>query len=86
MKKSEDLERKKYIEKTMYHNLDLQKTIKVFYGNFHKIKGSEFDNSIVDETITRDENEFTKCRLRYVACSRAKKTLWLLKSTTGKKL
>ena len=86
VKKSEDLERKKYIEKTMYHNLDLQKTIKVFYGNFHKIKGSEFDNSIVDETITRDENEFTKCRLRYVACSRAKKTLWLLKSTTGKKL
>ena len=86
VKKSEDLERKKYIEKTMYHNLDLQKTIKVFYGNFHKIKGSEFDNSIVDETITRDENEFTRCRLRYVACSRAKKTLWLLKSTTGKKL
>ena len=86
VKLSEDLERKKYIQKTMYHNLDLQKTIKVFYGNIHKIKGSEFDNSILDETITRDEDRFTRCRLRYVACSRARKTLWLLKPTTGKKL
>ena len=86
VKKSDDLERKQYIKKTMYHNLDLQKQIKVFYGNFHKIKGSEFDNSIVDETITRDEDRFTRCRLRYVACSRARKTLWLLKTTTEKKL
>jgi len=31
VKKSEDLERKKYIEKTMYHNLDLQKTIRSRY-------------------------------------------------------
>ena len=86
VKKSDDLERKQYIKQTMYHNLDLQKQIKVFYGNFHKIKGSEFDNSIVDETITRDEDRFTRYRLRYVACSRARKTLWLLKTTTGKKL
>tara|TARA_R100001244_G_scaffold112223_1_gene83015 strand:- start:17 stop:1765 length:1749 start_codon:yes stop_codon:yes gene_type:complete len=86
VKLSEDLERKKYIQKTMYHNLDLQKTIKVFYGNIHQIKGSEFENSILDETITRDEDRFTRCRLRYVACSRASKTLWLLKTTTGKKL
>ena len=70
----------------MYHKLDLQKKIKIFYGNIHKIKGSEFDNSILDETITRDENEFTRRRLRYVACSRARKTLWLLKTSTGKQL
>tara|TARA_R110000796_G_scaffold178781_2_gene295431 strand:+ start:211 stop:1959 length:1749 start_codon:yes stop_codon:yes gene_type:complete len=86
VKVKDDIERKQYIKKTMYHNLDLQKKIKIFYGNFHKIKGSEFDNSIVDETITRDEAEFTRLRLRYVACSRARKSLFLLKTSTGKKL
>ena len=74
------------IYQLLKHKLDLQKKIKIFYGNIHKIKGSEFDNSILDETITRDENEFTRRRLRYVACSRARKTLWLLKTSTGKQL
>ena len=86
VKIKDDVARKQYIQKTMYHKLDLQKKIKIFYGNIHKIKGSEFDNSILDETITRDENEFTRRRLRYVACSRARKTLWLLKTSTGKQL
>ena len=33
-----------------------------------------------------EEGDFTKARIKYVACSRARKTLWLIKSKNGKTL
>ena len=34
-----------------------------------------------DFKLTKPENIFSKKRMKFVACSRAKKTLWLLKSS-----
>ena len=62
---------------------DLEKTPRIFLENIHTIKGKEFDNTIVDLTILREEDDFTKKRIKYVACSRARKTLWLIKSKNG---
>jgi len=56
---------------------------RIFLENIHTIKGKEFDNSVVDLTILREEDDFTKRRIKYVACSRAKKTLWIIKSRNG---
>ena len=38
---------------------------------------------MLDLTLTRTEDNFSKKRMKYVACSRAKKTLWLVKSKTN---
>ena len=62
------------------------KNPRIFLENIHTIKGKEFDNSIVDLTIQREEDEFTKIRIKYVACSRARKTLWIIKSKNGTSL
>jgi len=62
---------------------DLEKKPRIFLENIHTVKGEEFDNSIVDLTVLREEDDFTKRRIKYVACSRAKKTLWLIKSKNG---
>ena len=43
----------------------------------------EFDNVVLDLMIPREEPKYTKKRLKFVAGSRARKTLWLLKSTTN---
>ena len=59
---------------------------KIFLENIHTIKGKEFDNAIVDLTILREEEDFTKKRIKYVACSRARKTLWIIKSKNGMSL
>ena len=59
---------------------------RIFLENIHTVKGEEFDNSIVDLTVLREEDDFTKRRIKYVACSRAKKTLWLIKSRNGMSL
>ena len=56
---------------------------KIFLENIHTIKGKEFDNAIVDLTIQREETNFTKRRIKFVACSRARKTLWIIKSRNG---
>ena len=64
----------------------LRKNPRIFLENIHTIKGKEFDNTVVDLTIQREETDFTKRRLKYVACSRAKKTLWLIKSKNGMSL
>jgi len=61
----------------------LKKNPRIFLENIHTIKGKEFDNSIVDLTIQREETNFTKRRIKYVACSRARKTLWIIKSKNG---
>ena len=62
---------------------NLKKNPRIFLENIHTIKGKEFDNAIVDLMILREEDDFTKARIKYVACSRAKKTLWIIKSRNG---
>ena len=62
---------------------DLKKNPRIFLENIHTIKGKEFDNTIVDLAINKEEDDYTKRRIKYVACSRARKTLWLIKSKNG---
>ena len=79
----ENFKRTEYINKIIKENMDLKKNVRVFYDNIHSIKGTEFDNVIFDESLIRPEPRFDRLRLRYVGCSRARKTLWLLKTITG---
>ena len=62
---------------------DLERNPRIFIENIHTVKGEEFDNSVVDLTTRREEKDYTKRRIKYVACSRARKTLWLIKSRNG---
>ena len=82
------IERKNFIRNVVEYDPsdDLRKNPRIFLENIHTIKGKEFDNTVVDLTIQREETDFTKRRLKYVACSRAKKTLWLIKSRNGMSL
>ena len=79
------IEMKNFIRRVVEYDPsgDLEKTPRIFLENIHTIKGKEFDNCIVDLTIQREEHDFTKKRIKYVACSRARKTLWLIKSKNG---
>jgi len=72
---------KNYIKDIVDNNRDVDKK-RIFVENIHTIKGKEFDNVVLDLTLTRTEDLFSKKRMKYVACSRAKKTLWLVKSKT----
>ena len=76
------IEMKNFIRRVVEYDPvgDLEKTPRIFLENIHTIKGKEFDNCIVDLAIPREEDDFTKRRIKYVACSRAKKTLWIIKS------
>ena len=74
-----DLKTKNYIRNIVKENRDLQ-DFRVFVANIHTIKGMEFDNVVLDLEIPREEPKFTKKRLKLVAGSRARKTLWLIKS------
>ena len=76
------IEMKNFIRRVVEYDPvgDLEKTPRIFLENIHTIKGKEFDNCIVDLAIHREEDDFTKRRIKYVACSRAKKTLWIIKS------
>ena len=76
-----NIETKNYVREIVNNNRDLEDH-RVFVENIHTIKGKEFDNVVFDFKLTRDEEIFTKKRLKFVACSRAKKTLWILKSKT----
>jgi len=76
-----NIETKNYVREIVNKNRDLEDH-RVFIENIHTIKGKEFDNVVFDFKLTRDEEMFTKKRLKFVACSRAKKTLWILKSKT----
>jgi superfamily I DNA/RNA helicase len=76
------IQMKNYIREIVNKNRDLEKK-RVFLENIHTIKGKEFDNVVFDFKLTRQENLFSKKRMKFVACSRARKTLWLLKSTTN---
>ena len=62
---------------------DLERHPRIFVENIHTVKGEEYDNSVVDLTTRREEKDYTKRRIKYVACSRARKTLWLIKSKNG---
>ena len=73
------LQIKDYIRKIVNNNRDLEDK-RVFLENIHTIKGKEFDNVVFDFTLTRQEESFSKKRMKFVACSRAKKTLWLIRS------
>ena len=77
-----NIETKNYVREIVNKNRDLEDP-RVFVENIHTIKGKEFDNVVFDFRLTRDEQMFTKKRLKFVACSRAKKTLWILKSKSA---
>lgn len=76
------IQMKNYIRQIVNNNRDLEDK-RVFLENIHTIKGKEFDNVVFDFKLTRQENPSSKKRMKFVACSRARKTLWLLKSTTN---
>jgi len=80
--KVQTIQMKNYIREIVNNNRDLEKK-RVFLENIHTIKGKEFDNVVFDFKLTRQENPFSKKRMKFVACSRARKTLWLLKSKTN---
>jgi len=73
---------KNYIRKIVNNNRDLDNK-RIFLENIHTIKGKEFDNVVLDMTLTNEEEDFVKRRMAFVACSRAKKTLWTIKSRTN---
>ena len=79
--KVETIYMKNYIREIVKNNRDLEDK-RVFLENIHTIKGKEFDNVVLDFKLTKPENIFSKKRMKFVACSRARKTLWLLKSST----
>jgi len=75
-----DLKIKNYVRNIVNNNRDLQ-DIRVFVANIHTIKGMEFDNVVLDLKINREERTMDdKRRIKFVAGSRAKKTLWTIKS------
>ena len=75
-----DLKIKNYVRNIVNNNRDLEE-IRVFVANIHTIKGMEFDNVVLDLKINREERTMhDKRRIKFVAGSRAKKTLWTIKS------
>ncbi len=80
--KVQTIQMKNYIREIVKNNRDLEDK-RIFLENIHTIKGKEFDNVVFDFKLTRQDNLFEKKRMKFVACSRARKTLWLLKSTTN---
>jgi len=80
--KVQTIQMKNYIREIVKNNRDLEDK-RIFLEILHTIKGKEFDNVVFDFKLTRQDNLFEKKRMKFVACSRARKTLWLLKSTTN---
>ena len=80
--KLESLQMKNYIRKIVTNNRDLEDK-RGFLENIHTIKGKEFSNVVLDLTLTRAEESFVKKRMKFVACSRSKEALWLIKSRTN---
>tara|TARA_R110002049_G_scaffold122084_2_gene276930 strand:- start:212 stop:1870 length:1659 start_codon:yes stop_codon:yes gene_type:complete len=75
-----DLKIKNYVRNIVNNNRDLE-DIRVSVANIHTIKGMEFDNVVLDLKINREEKTMDdKRRIKFVAGSRAKKTLWTIKS------
>ena len=80
--KTKEIEMKNFIRNVVKNDPSGEKP-RIFLENIHTVKGEEYDNSVVDLATRREEEDFTKRRIKYVACSRAKKTLWLIKSKNG---
>jgi len=76
----------KYIDNALHKGVDLDNDVRVKYGNIHDVKGTTFDNVIVDETRTRVEEYFTQLRLKFVAYSRGRIDYWTVKSSDKYKL
>jgi superfamily I DNA/RNA helicase len=76
-------ERMLYIKKVIREGFTFDKKTKVQYGNIHQIKGTTFDNVIVDLTVHRAEPWFVQLRLKYTAFSRGVFDCWSLCSVTG---
>ena len=75
-----DLKIKNYVRNIVNNNRDLEEP-RVFVANIHTIKGMEFDNVVLDLKINREERtKNDKRRIKFVAGSRARKTLWTIKS------
>lgn len=75
-----DLKIKNYVRNIVNNSRDLE-DIRVFVANIHTIKGMEFDNVVLDLKINREERTMhDKRRIKFVAGSRTKKTLWTIKS------
>jgi superfamily I DNA/RNA helicase len=75
-----DLKIKNYVRNIVNNSRDLE-DIRVFVANIHTIKGMEFDNVVLDLKINREERTMhDKKRIKFVAGSRTKKTLWTIKS------
>ena len=75
-----DLKIKNYVRNIVNNNRDLE-DIRVSVANIHTIKGMEFDNVVLDLKINREERTMhDKRRIKFVAGSRTKKTLWTIKS------
>jgi len=81
-----DSERLKYIDNVLHKGADLEGDVKVKYGNIHEVKGTTFDNVVVDETRTRAEEYFTQLRLKFVAYSRGRIDYWTVQSSDKYKL
>ena len=81
-----DPERIKYIDNALHKGVDLDNDVRVKYGNIHEVKGTTFDNVIVDETRTRVEEYFTQLRLKFVAYSRGRIDYWTVQSSDKYKL
>ena len=71
-----------YIRKIVNNNRDLEDK-RIFLENIHTTKGKEFENVVIDLTITQEEEDFVKRRIKFVGCSRAQQTLWTIKSRTN---
>ena len=74
------IEIKQFIRNVINNNRDKEDK-RIFLENIHTIKGKEFDNVVLDLTLTREEEDFVRRRMKFVACSRAKEKLWLVKSS-----
>ena len=81
-----DSERLKYIDNALSKGVDLDNDVRGKYGNIHEVKGTTFDNVIVDETRTRAEEYFTQLRLKFVAYSRGRIDYWTVQSSDKYKL
>ena len=63
------------------YGTDVEKNPRVEYGNIHQVKGLTRDNTIVDLTITREEQHFFEgLRLAYDAYSRGREDCWTVAS------
>ena len=79
-------ERMIYIKKVLRQGFNFDEKVRVQYDNIHQIKGTTFDNVIVDLTVHRAEHLFTQLRLKYTAFSRGVFDYWILCSQTGRTL